>query len=478
MKENKNKISKKYTKIMLVALLIIASILSVYVLTNTNDKVFNVNIINQKADTREVVNIPDQDLKNFLLTYFKKNEEERRRKDFDNWFDTIRTNLLLTDNKYIKPSDENEIYKDEMEKIIKIYGNEINKKTTPLDLTGLEKAINLTQLYLNNNKIENVEPLKGLTNLTYLDLEKNKIENIEPLKELTNLRDLYLNNNKIENVEPLRGLTNLVELTLYNNKIDNIDSIRNLNNLKILVMFNEEINIAANTNKFNLPVLKKYNGDIIDVVKESNGLLKKNVDGTYSFTRDVNEIQTINIEKPILINRWDNNGLLGSFINLMNPAAENRSRGLYILKIDPTKIAVTKDITVNGGDKSRLPNEITATISNNKGLPEKEVKATLKPDKSGYVVNENLDKTTNTGENITYTVTPKTDITNYAKNDSGYTYVSPKTSVNILVPKENGKPIPVKVILTRNGSKVLPEKAVTVNTGETARFTDLDKTDS
>ena len=46
--------------IILLAVLIIASIVGMYLLTNLNNKVYNAKIINQKADTREVVNIPDQ----------------------------------------------------------------------------------------------------------------------------------------------------------------------------------------------------------------------------------------------------------------------------------------------------------------------------------------------------------------------------------------------------------------------------------
>ena len=51
-KMNKNTISSKYTKIILLALLAIVSVLSVYLVTNTNNKVANANVINQKADTR------------------------------------------------------------------------------------------------------------------------------------------------------------------------------------------------------------------------------------------------------------------------------------------------------------------------------------------------------------------------------------------------------------------------------------------
>ena len=669
MKGNKNTFSNKYIKIMLLALLIISSILSMYLVTNTNNKVFNAKIINQKAINqgipREVVNIPDQDLKNFLLTYFKKPDNER-----------ITNTLILSDN-YIKPSDENEIYKDEMEKITKISADNINTKETAMDLTGLEKAINLTYLSLTKNKIENIEPLKGLTNLTELYLAKNKIENveplkglinlitlsltnnkvenieplkgltqltflnlgtnkienieplmgltslrnltlvgnkienieplmgltnltdlglsynkienIEPLKGLTNLKSLYLldnkienieplkgltqltflnlANNKIENIEPLKGLTKLINLYLSYNKIENIEPLKELTNVTTLALYNEEINVSPSTYKFNLPVLKKYNGEILDIVQASNGLLRKNSDGTYSFTRKVTGIQTVNV---------------GIGIGYNDPKVDanwNSNNPIYILKIDPTnipeekisitktikdksntllnndketkvvpvikqneqvinnsntnnvghranndelltytwnelpkyddnyvpynyevtfdisglpegysiepntktadnqadfnityvslKVTVNKEITVNGGDKSRLPNEITVTISNDKGLPEKEVTATLKADKSGYVVNENLDKTDANGDVVTYKVTPKTDISNYRKTENSYEYEVQNTEVRKTLPVNGGNkeslPKTLKVnIINKDNGNVIKEVTATL----------------
>ena len=260
MKGNKNRLSNKYIKIVLVALLIIASILSIYLATNKSNKVVNAKIINQKADTREVVNIPDQDLKNYLLTYFKKPNNERRDKNNNN------VSLTLSDSNYIKPSDENEIYKDEMEKILDLSAININTKETAMDLIGLETCVNLTSLELNENKIENIESLRGLTNLTYLSLNSNKIENIEPIRGLTNLEDLRLNSNRIENIEPLRGLTNLYYLYLYNNKIVNIDPLEDLINLFELDLEENKItNIEALTGLTSLNKLNLEYNEIEDI---------------------------------------------------------------------------------------------------------------------------------------------------------------------------------------------------------------------
>ena len=61
----------KINKYIVILLAILVSIITLYWVKNTNNKLFITNFINQKADAREIVNIPDNDLKNFLLTNFK-----------------------------------------------------------------------------------------------------------------------------------------------------------------------------------------------------------------------------------------------------------------------------------------------------------------------------------------------------------------------------------------------------------------------
>ena len=558
MRNNKT-IFNKYSKIILLLVVSIISILSIYLVSNANNKVFNANIINQKASntSREVVNIPDQELKKFLLNYFKKPDIDR--KNYENIY-----YLKLSDGRYKKPDSENEIYKDEMEKIVEINGAVINTKLTPMDLTGLEKATNLIslklpynkieniellrglnnlrtldlssnkldnvdklrplenlrgltslnlssnkienievlrgltnlrELYLSSNKIENIEPLRGLTNLRELRLSSNKIENIESLNGLTNLVKLSLTDNKIENIEPLRGLTNLESLALYTNKIVNIDSLRGLTNLtwlslnenqvesiepltnltnltwlslyknkiesveplrrltkitslnigynkienidallgmtklwdlhfyvnkienidalsgmvnltnlniynnnitnidpilgltkiKEFSLLNEVKIITPETDKFELPVLKKYNGDLFDIAQESNGILRKNDDGTYSFTKNVTEPQIIRIGKGI----WHS-----------NPTVDrnwNNNLPIYILKIMPVSVPIEKvTITKTIKDKSN-------TLLNN----EKETKVVPVIKRNGQVINDantnNVGHRANDEELLTYT---------------------------------------------------------------------------
>ena len=108
------------------------------------------------------------------------------------------------------------------------------------DLTGLEHATNLTELYLSDNSISDISPLagfngwsnisdlsplKGLNNLISLELSDNSISDISPLAGLTNLRILGLSGNSISDISPVAGLINLIELSLENNSISDISPL-------------------------------------------------------------------------------------------------------------------------------------------------------------------------------------------------------------------------------------------------------------
>ena len=99
------------------------------------------------------------------------------------------------------------------------------------DLTGLESAINLTELHFGHNQISDVSVLKNLTKLTYLDLGRNQIMDVSPLENLTNLTHLFLGRNQISDVSSLKGLTNLTHLSLIYNRVSDISALENLTKL-------------------------------------------------------------------------------------------------------------------------------------------------------------------------------------------------------------------------------------------------------
>ncbi len=144
------------------------------------------------------------------------------------------------------------------------------------DLTGLEYATNLEELYLDENQIESddLEPLSGLTNLTELGLDFNQIDNVEPLSGLTNLTSLTLGDNLIDNVEALSGLTNLTTLSLAYNQLeaDDLEVLSGLTNLTFLNLKTNQIdNIEALSGLTNLTSLH-LDSNLIDNIEPLSGL--------------------------------------------------------------------------------------------------------------------------------------------------------------------------------------------------------------
>ena len=102
------------------------------------------------------------------------------------------------------------------------------------DLTGLEHATSLRELYLWDNNITDISPLAGLTNLFALSLWDNNISDISVVAGLTNLAELSLGGNSVTDVSPVMGLTNLTSLHLPGNDISDISSVAGLVNLTYL----------------------------------------------------------------------------------------------------------------------------------------------------------------------------------------------------------------------------------------------------
>ena len=102
-------------------------------------------------------------------------------------------------------------------------------------LTGLETAINLTDLTLNDNAIASLTPLARLVNLETLNLADNeKISSISSLAKLTSLTNLNLSNNKISSVSSLSKLVALETLNLSMNQISSLTSLSGLTSLRSL----------------------------------------------------------------------------------------------------------------------------------------------------------------------------------------------------------------------------------------------------
>ena len=113
---------------------------------------------------------------------------------------------------------------------LNVGGNQIS------DIRPLASLIHLAGLSLYDNSVADIAPLANLTNLTYLNLAHNGIETLEPLAGLIHL----LFDNRIKDIAPIANMTALTKLILSHNQVRNLNPLANLTQL-------EELRLAGNT---------------------------------------------------------------------------------------------------------------------------------------------------------------------------------------------------------------------------------------
>ena len=110
------------------------------------------------------------------------------------------------------------------------------------DLTGLEYAVNLIRLELDNNNVMDLSPLAELRDLQWLSLLYNSIEDLSPLARLTALEVLDLGSNFVEDISPLSGLTVLKGLSLWRNAVRDLSPLAGLTALQVLDVGSNAVN--------------------------------------------------------------------------------------------------------------------------------------------------------------------------------------------------------------------------------------------
>ena len=103
-----------------------------------------------------------------------------------------------------------------------------------ISLDGIEEYTSLEKLYIDENSIIDLEPLRNLKKLILLDIKYNKVESLEVLK-YSNIEILRCSSNNITDPEPIHYMNNLKELTIYNNNLTGIyEKFNNINTRSVL----------------------------------------------------------------------------------------------------------------------------------------------------------------------------------------------------------------------------------------------------
>ena len=138
------------------------------------------------------------------------------------------------------------------------------------DLTGLEHAVNLTELGVAYNPISNLSPLATLTNLKSLILTKTDVSDVSDVSTLAsfkNLETLHLGYTGVSDVSTLASLTNLQSLHLGYTGVSDVSALAHLKNLKWLSLKSTDVSdispLSAHTQLRWLDI--QYTYDVLDI---------------------------------------------------------------------------------------------------------------------------------------------------------------------------------------------------------------------
>ena len=133
------------------------------------------------------------------------------------------------------------------------------------NLSGLEFAINLTFLRINDNPISDLRPIAGLTNLKTLMMEEVPEADINVLGGLVNLEHFDVGHCNFKEINVVANFKQLKILAISENRIVDISPVANLKQLKFLWAVGNEIeDITPLSELYNLRALDIYRNRIID----------------------------------------------------------------------------------------------------------------------------------------------------------------------------------------------------------------------
>lgn len=143
------------------------------------------------------------------------------------------------------------------------------------DINSISNLTHLKHIDLGSNLISNTSPITNLANniktaktpggIVYLDLSDNLINTIQ-LSNLKDVKELYLQRNRISNIDDLSGLVNLNRLDISDNNISDAKPLANLKQLSHLwLSYNDFDTLDSLRECFKLQVLYSDYNDIKDI---------------------------------------------------------------------------------------------------------------------------------------------------------------------------------------------------------------------
>ena len=178
----------------------------------------------------------------------------------------------LNELEYFGISGVTDFYEDSYSFIIEVgNGNSKyyffnNSRSNVTDISSLSKFAqniksSIKYMYLNNNKISNIEALDGFSNIYELDLMCNStLSNLKGLENHLSIVYLTVHNCNLTDISGLQGTTGLKYFTIQNNtKLTNLNGLEQSMNLDTMLAYSCNItDITALANHTNLKYLSLY----------------------------------------------------------------------------------------------------------------------------------------------------------------------------------------------------------------------------
>ena len=178
---------------------------------------------------------------------------------------------------------------DDMEKltVLKASGKDIK------DLTGLEYAINLEELWISENPVSDLSPLAACANLITLVAWQTRISDFSPLANLTKLERLEYRGN-ISDISPLANLTNMKILRFYGDGISDISALAGMANLRVIQFRHHEVkDLSPLTKLFDLESLELHDNNVSNLSPLEELTKLKFIDLTDNKVSDISPLKKL-----------------------------------------------------------------------------------------------------------------------------------------------------------------------------------------
>ena len=173
------------------------------------------------------------------------------------------------------------------------------------NLTGLQTATNLRELFVRGNQISDLSPTAGLIELRRLRLDSNPVSDLAPVRGLKNLIELRFNYCQVSDLSPVTGLINLRHLDFNDNNVSNLSPVASLIHLEFLGFPNNNVSdLSPLAGLINLETLLFWHHDVSDLSPIVGLVNLKHINFSGTYISDISPIAKLtNLES---VGTWGN----------------------------------------------------------------------------------------------------------------------------------------------------------------------------